>query len=157
MSAQLYLQLKATHQGEIKGSVKQKGHENQIEVFATEHEVESATDNTGIRRGRNVYKPFIVTKGIDKATVLLYKAWSTNELFATFKLDYFKKNVNGQHALFYTVELSGACIVSIKQSMASAGYTDAEEREIIAFTYRTITWTFADGNLTAEGNTTSRT
>ena len=156
MSSFLYLQLTSNSQGPIKGSVTQRGHEDQIEVFASEHLVDSPAATSGRRRGHNVHGPFIITKGIDKATVLLYQAFNNNEVLSDFKLEYYKTVRGRVQRLFYSVELAQVSIASIKQTMVADGFDGAREAEIIAFNYGSITWTFADGGLTTQYNLDSR-
>lgn len=156
MSSFLYLQLTSNSQGAIKGSVTQKGHEDQIEVFASEHLVDSPAATSGRRRGNNVHGPIIITKGIDKATVLLYRAFNNNEILSGFRLECYKTVRGRVQRLYYTIELENVHIASIRQTLLAEGFEGAQEAEIIAFNYGSITWTFADGGLTTQYNLDSR-
>lgn len=75
MALNAYLKLKGQKQGDVKGSVTQKGRENKIMVIAVSHEVVSPRDMaSGLPSGKRQHKPFLVTKELDKSSPLLYKA-----------------------------------------------------------------------------------
>src|SRR5271167_2435873 len=75
MALNAYLKLNGSKQGEIKGSVTQKGREGKIMVIAANHEVVSPTDSiTGLPTGKRQHKPFRITKDVDRSSPLLYKA-----------------------------------------------------------------------------------
>src|ERR1043165_4020450 len=91
MALNAYLTLKGQKQGNINGSVTQKGHENQIMVIAVSHEVVSPRDAaSGLPTGKRQHKPLVITKEIDKATPLLYKALVTNETLTSFVLNFYQ-------------------------------------------------------------------
>jgi type VI secretion system secreted protein Hcp len=156
MSSFLYLQITSNSQGQIKGSVTQKGHEDQIAVFATEHVVDSPEITSGRRRGNNVHGPLIITKSIDKASIPLYNAFNRNEILSDFRLECYKTVRGRVQRLYYTIELENVHIASIRQTMLADGFDGAQEAEIVAFNYGSITWTFADGGLAAQYNLDSR-
>ena len=75
MALNAYLKLKGQKQGEIKGSVTQKGRENTILVFAVDHSIVSPRDSaSGQATGKRIHKPFKITKEVDKASVPLFCA-----------------------------------------------------------------------------------
>ena len=147
-----YLKLKGTKQGDIKGSVTQKGREGKIMVIAVDHDVKSDP------AGRKQHGVFTITKELDQSTPLLYKALTSGEILAEFELQFWTPQVGGaiggggteyQH---YTVRLTNARIVDIRFRMQNnknpelMKYAESEE---IAFTYESITWTWNQGGVTA--------
>ena len=65
MALNAYLKLKGQKQGDIKGSVTQKGREGKIMVIAASHDVLSPRDAaSGLPTGKRMHKPFVITKVI---------------------------------------------------------------------------------------------
>lgn len=150
MSQQLFLTLESNRHGTIEGSVTQSGFENLISVFSTTHAVTSATSVTGRRaRGKNQHGPLIITKAIDKASVLIYDCWNTNDRFKRVKIESYATGEDGSVSLFYSIELENARISAIRQQLANPALTELTQLEEVAFEYQTITWRFAEGNLEA--------
>lgn len=160
MALNAYLKLKGQKQGDVKGSVTQKGRENKIMVIAVSHEVVSPRDMaSGLPSGKRQHKPFLVTKELDKSSPLLYKALCTNENITEWELQFWTTQMTGaiggagierQH---YTVKLTNAKICDIKFSMLNNKNPDLmryAEYEEIAFTYQKISWTIVDGGITAQ-------
>lgn len=137
--------------GEIKGSVIQKGREGKIAVIAAEHEVKALTT------GRRQHGVYTITKEVDKASPLLYRAMAVNDVLS-FELNYWQPNTlgsaggGGQERLYYTVKLTNARITEIKHKMPNnknpelVRYAEFEE---VSFSYDTIEWVFTDGNIAA--------
>jgi type VI secretion system secreted protein Hcp len=157
MALNAYLKLKGQKQGDIKGSVTQKGREGKIMVIAVNHEIMSPRDAaSGQATGKRQHKPFVITKEIDKSTPLLYNALVNNENITTWELQFFTAKKAGPGAgaetNHYTVKLTNASIVDIKSIMLNNKNPDLvhyAEYEEIAFTYQKIEWTWVDGGITA--------
>ncbi|WP_044238634.1 type VI secretion system tube protein TssD, partial [Chondromyces apiculatus] len=80
MALAAYLRLKGQTQGDIKGSVIQKGREDSIMVIAVSHEIISPRDAaSGLPTGKRMHKPFVITKELDKSSPLLYNVLTNNE------------------------------------------------------------------------------
>lgn len=161
MALNAYLKLKGQKQGEIKGSVTQKGRENKIMVIAVSHEVLSPRDSaSGQATGKRQHKPFVITKELDKSSPLLYKALINNENISEWELQFWTPQVAaatgvGAERQHYTVKLQNARICDIKFSMLNNRNPELvrfAEYEEIAFTYQKITWTWNDGGITSEDN-----
>lgn len=61
MALNSYLKLKGQKQGDIKGSIKQKGRDGTIMVIGFHHEVVSPGDpSTGLATGKRIHTPFII-------------------------------------------------------------------------------------------------
>ena len=72
MALNAYLSLKGQKQGQIKGSVTQKGREGKIMVIAYSHEIVSPRDTASeLPTGKRMHKPLVITKELDKSTPLL--------------------------------------------------------------------------------------
>jgi len=159
MALNAYLTLKGQTQGDIKGSVTQKGREDSIMVIAVIHEIISPRDPaSGLPTGKRMHKPFTITKELDKSTPLLYNALVNNENIPTWKLKFFTPQLKavsgaGNEVNHYTVELMNANIANITFRMANNKNPELmkyAEYEEIAFTYQKITWTWTDGGITAD-------
>ena len=158
MALNAYLKLKGQKQGEIKGSVTQKGRENKIMVIAVSHEIASPRDPaSGLATGKRMHKPFVITKELDKSSPLLYKALCTNENITEFELQFWSPNTRGAlgagtEMQNYTVKLTNANIVDIRFSMLNNKNPELvkfAEYEEVAFTYQKIDWTWVDGGITS--------
>jgi len=158
MALMAYMHVKGQKQGDIKGSVTQKGREGSIAVIAYHHSVVSPRDpQSGLPTGQRMHKPFTVVKTTDKATPQLYNALCTNENLPEVTIDFWKPQVKasagvGAEVQFYTVTLTNAGIASITSMMPNAEDPEQQKfdmQEEIAFTYQKIEWIWKDGNVTA--------
>ena len=154
MALNAYLRLKGETQGDINGSITQKGREDSIMVIGTSHEVLSPRDAaSGLPTGKRQHKPFVITKEIDKASPLLYSVLCNNENITEWKLEYWQPSKTGQEQQHYTIELLNASISEIRHEMLNNKYPENmqhKEREHIAFCYQKITWTWMEGGISAE-------
>ena len=153
MALNAYLKLKGQKQGEIKGSVTQKGRENKIQVIAVSHEVISPRDPaSGLPTGKRMHKPFVITKELDKSSPLLWNVLVNNENITEWELQHWQPSSTGAEKQHYTVKLTNANIASMSFRMANNKHPDLmkyTEYEEIAFTYQKIEWTWIDGGITA--------
>src|SRR5689334_10466920 len=159
MALQAYLNLKGQKQGEIKGSVTQKGREGKIAVIAVSHEIISPRDPaSGLPTGKRMHKPLVITKELDKSSPLLYNALVNNENIADWECKFWTPQIKavqgtGTEVQHFTIKLLNANIASIHFKMANNKHPDLmkfAEYEEIAFTYQKITWTWTEGGITAE-------
>ena len=154
MALNAYLKLKGQKQGEIKGSVTQKGRENKIMVIAVEHGVESPRDRaSGMPTGKRMHKPIVIVKEVDKSSPLLYNALVTSENIQEWELQFFRPNPTGVEQQFYTIKLTNANIASINFHMLNNKNPELmkyAEYEEVAFTYQRIEWTFVEGGITTQ-------
>src|SRR6185436_3328659 len=124
MALNAYLKLKGQKQGDISGSVTQKGREKSIMVIAVSHEVVSPRDPaSGLPTGKRMHKPFVITKELDKSSPLLYSALVNNENIPSWELQFWTPQLNpqggtGQEKQHYTVKLLNANIASLSFRMA---------------------------------------
>lgn len=83
-------------QGDIKGSITQKGREGEIMVIAFEHEMQSKFDNASSQiAGRSIHRPFVITKEIDRSSPLLYTALEKMENIIIWELQCFVPRSTG--------------------------------------------------------------
>lgn len=159
MALNAYLKLKGQKQGEIKGSVTQKGRENKIMVIAVAHEIVSPRDPaSGLPTGKRMHKPLVITKELDKSSPLLYNVLVNNENIQDWELQFWTPQLKaatgvGAEVQHYTITLKNANIASIAFRMANNKHPDLmkfAEYEEVAFTYEKITWTWNDGGVMAE-------
>jgi len=159
MALNAYLHLKGKKQGEIKGSVIQKGKENKIQVIAVSHDLSSPKDAaTGLASGKRIHRPFVITKELDRASPLLYTALCNNELITEFELQFWTAQNRGAAGVaaekqHYTIRLINASISDIKFRMPNnknPELADLAEYEEVSFVYQKIDWTWKDGSITAE-------
>jgi type VI secretion system secreted protein Hcp len=154
MALNAYLKLKGQKQGDIKGSVTQKGREDSILVIAVNHQVLSPRDAaSGLPTGKRQHKPFTITKEVDKSSPLLYNALVNNENITAWKLQFWQPSAAGKEQQHYTIELTNASIAAIQLEMLNNKYPENmqhKEREHVSFCYQKIVWTWMDGGITAE-------
>jgi type VI secretion system secreted protein Hcp len=154
MALNAYLNLKGQKQGDIKGSVTQKGREGKIMVIAVSHDIMSPRDPaSGLPTGKRMHKPFVITKELDKATPLLFSTLVNNENITELELQFWRPSSTGAEQQHYTIKLTNANIASISSRMPNNKNPDLmkyETYEEIAFTYQKIVWTWTDGGITAE-------
>ncbi len=152
MALNAYLRLKGQKQGDIKGSVLQKGREGTIMVIAVSHEIISPRDPaSGLPTGKRMHKPFTVLKELDRSTPLLFSILCNNENIASAEIQFWQPSPLGVERQHYTVLLTNANISSIHFKMANNRYPKLArmtEYEEVAFTYQRIEWIWTDGNLT---------
>jgi len=153
MALNAYLRLKGQKQGDIKGSVTQKGREGKIAVIAVSHEIVSPRDAaSGLPTGKRMHKPFVITKELDQSSPLLYNILVTNENIVNWELQFWRQNPTGIEEQYYTVQLTNASIATIDFRMLNTKNPDLvryAEYEEIAFTYQKINWTWVNGGITA--------
>jgi type VI secretion system secreted protein Hcp len=157
MALNAYLIVKGQNQGDIKGSVTQKGREHSILVFAIDHLLQRPFDPTsGQVSGNSAHHPIKITKEVDKASVPFYTALITNENLPEWELKFWRpKNLgrsSGAEFQFFKIKLSNARVVSIhlvKPNTMDPNLKSFPDYEEVEFTYQKIEWTWTDGGITA--------
>ncbi|WP_437520809.1 type VI secretion system tube protein TssD [Sorangium sp. So ce726] len=154
MPLSAYLRLTGERQGEIRGSVTQKGREGSILVTEVFHSLVGPRDPvTGRPTGKRMHKPFIVTKDLDRSTPLLLNVLSHNESIPLWELQFYRSIAIGIEKPIFTVQLTNANISSIQFHMLnvrSPAQARVPEHEEVAFTYQKVIWTWNDGGASAE-------
>jgi type VI secretion system secreted protein Hcp len=147
------LKLAGVKQGEIRGSVTQKGREGKIAVIAVSHEIVSPRDaTTGEATGKRQHRPLVITKELDRSSVPLRQMLVNNEAAKDWELQFFRPSTSGTETQYLTIRLTNAAIASIEMQMPNNRDPDLTNRETfeeIAFVYTKIEWTWTDGGLVA--------
>jgi type VI secretion system secreted protein Hcp len=154
MPMQGYMTVKAQKQGDIKGSITQRGREGQIAFIAFEHDVLSPRDAaTGLPTGKRMHKPIFITKNIDRSTPLLYSALVNNENLPEVVFFFWRPAGTGSEVQYYTVKLTNANIASMRTFFPNTRIPDngiLDHMDAVSFTYQKIEWTWKDGGITSE-------
>ena len=141
-----YLKLTAATQGEIKGSIKVKGHEDTILVQAVDHIIQTpCSPQTGLPTGKRVHFPMTLTKEIDKSSPKLFQALARGENLTNVTLEYYRISPKGTEEKYYTVTLTNAMLTSIRAWMPNCleqANKQMGHMEDVSFTYEKISWTF---------------
>jgi type VI secretion system secreted protein Hcp len=156
MSTIAYLTMTGVKQGAIKGGVTIKGREGAIPVTAISSEIASAIDPTsGAVTGKRQHRPLTITKPIDQASPKLYAAMVTNETLSDVTITSWAPSPDGSGTQIqsFTIKLTNARLVGI--TLASSDTQDSEVQTELRFTYQKITWTWVDGEITAEDDWTT--
>ena len=156
MSLNAYLKLRGEKQGEIRGSVTQKGRENTIQVMGIDHTMLAGyEERSGQYPGANRHQPLVIVKELDPSSPLLHNALTDNENLVEFTLRFYRPNAVGAEENFYTVTLVDARVASIRFDMLNNKSPDLaalKERERVAFVYRSIRVTWTSGGIESEAD-----
>jgi type VI secretion system secreted protein Hcp len=153
----IYLTLKGQKQGDIKGSVTQKGREGSISVQYLQSKMVSPRDPaSGLATGKRQHEPLVFRKTIDKSTPLLLNAIINNENITQAHFKFWKPSISGAETQYFTIDLVNASLASSNlyhpdsydnTAPSGSGQPDLEEWTL---TYQQITWTWEDGGITAQ-------
>ena len=154
MAVEVALSLVGEAQGPLKGSLTSPGRQGAIRVTGVDHVVRSILDIvTGQPVAKRAHGPITVTKEVDASTPQLHLAWSKNESFTTWRLDFHAADSTGQDVSYYVIELSSARVSRIQLAMPNtlvAANIAASVHESVSFVYDKITWSWLPGNISAE-------
>jgi len=139
-----YLTLFGANQGAIHGDVTLAGREDTIRVVSYGHLVFTPRDErTGLLTSLRQHEPLRITKEIDQATPLLMNAWANGERLPEFTLQFWRPAQSGAEQQYYTIILTDAYIVSIRQEMLNnlnRDYLNYPVLEHVTFVYSNIEW-----------------
>ena len=123
-----------------------------IECHAVNHEMFASFDtSTGRLTGQLNHAPFKIVKRVDKASPLIAKALSNNEVIEA-RFRYFRPNPSGDGTTqqYFTIELSGGRVSGLRHwtpnnlDPAGSAYPYMEE---VSFVYERITIRYEDGGI----------
>jgi type VI secretion system secreted protein Hcp len=154
--ASFYMSAKGVKQGAFAGSSTTEGQTGKIEVLGVECKTISPRDiASGLPSGRHVCHPVHVAFKLDKSTPLWLSAIGENETLKDVTIDYWsglsKASGVGQGTGFkkvYTWELKNAQVANMTQFTGVNG----EACVVLALTYQSITYTWADGGIDCKAN-----
>jgi type VI secretion system secreted protein Hcp len=153
VAVEVALKIVGEAQGPLKGSLTRPGREGAIRVTGLDHVVRSILDVvTGQPVANRAHGPITLTKEVDATTPQLHTAWSHNERFTTWRLDFHATDSTGQDVSYYVVELSGARVSRIQLVMPNtlvAANIAVSVHETVSFVYDKITWSWLPGNISA--------
>lgn len=146
----MFVKIKASKQGEIKGDVFERGKEGLIKVISYSHEIVSPRDvASGMATGKRQHKPFVLRKEVDRASPQLYTALSTGENLPDVTLNLYRPSMKaggGTAVQWFSIRLTNASISGIKSWIDDKG-TAVEE---VSLVYQRISWTYTDGGVMFE-------
>lgn len=118
-----------------------------IPVLEVRHTLVSPLDTvTGQPTGKRRHAPVVVVKEVDRSSPVLLNAWARRVVHATWRLDVFVPDRFGRRSVGYTIVLGGA---EVSEIVVSTPEAPGLPREAVSFAYERITWTWAEGNVTA--------
>jgi len=146
-ASDISLTIKGQKQGDFKGGTKKKGRANQIDVWDTNYRAVSPRDlSTGQATGRRQHNPLVVYSEVEGgAPIQIWNALINNELLPKILLDFWRSNEkDGKQAIYYTVELKDSVVSEFEMFCDEDGRPNCRT----AFTFKEITMTWKDGNIT---------
>jgi type VI secretion system secreted protein Hcp len=141
MAFQGFITVVGERQGQFKGESTDANKPGPIPIFNFENGVSLPFDQaTGSPTGTHVRDPVVLIKKIGAASPQFYRSLVTNETLTTVSVTFNQPNAAGTLAPFFTIVLTNASVVRIRQSVTVApGLTDsANPLEEISLTYRKI-------------------
>jgi type VI secretion system secreted protein Hcp len=144
------MEFKGKVQGTIKGDATAAQYKEQIVVFSVEfgmgHPVDAASGQT---TGKQVIRPLVITKSVDKASPLLMQACATNEVATTVTFKYVIEGTSQKN--FVQVELTNAIVQDFNHMM----FDDGSRTERLRMSFQKIEYTWVDGGITAQTDTST--
>ncbi len=142
MALNAYLKLKGQQQGDIHGSVTQKGRENTIKVL-------SYSFGSEVSDGQPHPGEFMVTLDDDESSPKILTAFAQQEAIIEFELDVWGTNAAGVEVLEQKWELEAGRIASLRSGGITFGTSAALANEV-TFSFGVVTHTWLDGGIVGE-------
>jgi type VI secretion system secreted protein Hcp len=117
----------------IDGEATSPAHDGWIDVLS----VQTGIARTGTRTGPHL-SPLHVTKPVDKATPLLYRACATGDIIPRASLELVR--AEGKWLRYYRIVLENVIVSSIQTGGSAAGHPEEE----VDLDYSKITWTHTE-------------
>ena len=152
MAFQGFMAVKGVKQGQFKGESTSTPQSDLIPILDIQNQVSLPIDPaTGAASGKRQHTPIIATKAWGAASPQFYQALVNNEILQTVAFTFNKVGSNGKEATYFTINLTHAVVVEIRQYVGGApGLTDnANALEDISFTYQKIEVADADAKTSA--------
>lgn len=118
-----------------------KGREDSVLCQEIKYKVSKPLSEAGER----THSPLTITKAVDRASPLLYKACCLNEMLEEAIFKFYRINPAGNEEHFYTIKLGNANVVSVEKWMPNALDKSKEDypcMENVSFTFGKIIWTW---------------
>jgi type VI secretion system secreted protein Hcp len=111
-------------------------------VEAFEHQIILPRDpQSGQPTGQRVHKPLKITKVMDKASPLLFRALASGERLPKVEMKFYRTSASGTMEHYFTIQLEDAIIVDILAYMPNCqdpGQAHFTHLEDVFMTYRKI-------------------
>jgi type VI secretion system secreted protein Hcp len=152
-----YMSLKGQKQGDIKGSVTQRGREGKIQVIAFDWGIQSPRDAaSGLPVGKRLHKPFTFTAEIDQSHPKILQALANNENITTMEFQFWTPQLKaatgvGSEVQYLTYRFTNATISAVSDSMDNNKHPDLAKYAIytrISITYQKVEVTWTEGGIT---------
>ena len=153
MALPFYARIRGDKQGDFKGESSSPQRSGWIECLDFALEVDSPIDMaTGQASGKRQWRPIEITKKRGASSPQFLQALVTNEVLSTVLLEFEAVLKDGMEGTYYVIQLTDALVTGVRQYIGSArgeSTVDTLELERIALTFRQITCTYKDGNITS--------
>ncbi len=144
----VYLTLNGQKQGQIKGS----GKENAIAIHQFQHEAFIKRDISGMPLGGRIYKPLIITKDVDKSSVILMNSFIQNENLNQIIINFWR-TLQNKEVNFYRITIPSANISNISQVFETHNSLNQRQTKLIEkieLNFQKIEWDWLVDNISAE-------
>ncbi len=153
MAYEFYVSIEGSKQGKFKGESKRKAHKDKIVGLQFDYSVDVPHEaGSGMATGKRKHSPVKLVKRWDAATIQIFQACVTGETLKSVLFEFVRAGPKGTESLFYTVKLTNARIVSIRQmaGIPREGVdSDSHELEEVSFTFQKIELQYTSGGLIA--------
>lgn len=153
MAMTIYMTVTGASQGAIKGEVTQTGRDGTIMGYALEHNMEIPRDtHTGLPVGQRIHHPLIITTALGMHSPKLFQSCSTGEQLSV-TLDFYRINDKGLEEKYYTVQLTKAIVIDIKEWFPETFLPENKtyhHMQTIAMSYEKIVWTYVPDGIESE-------
>lgn len=153
MAMTIYMTVTGASQGAIEGEVEQTGRDGTILGYALEHKMEIPRDtHTGLPVGQRIHHPLIITTDIGKHSPKLFQACATGEPLSV-ELDFYRINDKGLELKYYTVKLTSAIVVDIREWFPETFLPENKtykHMQTTSMTYEGIVWRYTPDGIEAE-------
>lgn len=138
----IYLDCTGQAQGEIVGSVQDRGFKGTTGVSSFTQGVVSPRDSaSGLPTGKRQHKPIVFTMDADSSALQLTQALLRNETLSTCRFRFVRRGVDGEKSQYLTVTLTNASVASQQLNGRKNGL-DTYQFEL---TYQRINWRWNEG------------
>lgn len=135
----IYLKYVGAKSGAVTGGATETGNLGNITILSLELGLgHNIAPGTHLATGRQVVRPIVATKEIDKASPLLINSCYTNEVCTTCNFIYTRTDTEGQTKAFLTVSLKNATIIDYSHKATPTGM--GVEQMTLNFTSFEFTW-----------------
>ncbi len=153
MAMTIYMTATGASQGDIKGEVAQSGRTGTILGYALAHNMEIPRDtHTGLPVGQRIHHPLTITTAIGMHSPKFFQACSTGEQLS-ITLDFYRINDKGMEEKYYTVQLTKAIVIDIKEWFPETFLPENKtyhHMQTISMSYEKIVWTYVPDGIEAE-------